>query len=433
MLEIKPQSERVFLVGVRAADEQSQHYQESVSELQHLAKTAGIEVVDIFVQNLPRAQGATYVGKGKLQEISAAAGSKDVSTLVFNNNLSPAQSRNISDATKCNVVDRTELILHIFAKHARTKQAKLQVELAQLDYSYSRLKNLWKHLSRIQGGIGFRGPGETQIEVDRREIRKKIAILKRRLADLQSTAETKRKKRSDLLSISLVGYTNAGKSTLFNLLTNESRYVADQLFATLDAKTRLIRGKFPRDIALTDTIGFIRKLPHKLVESFKSTLVEVVEADLLLHVVDVTHPNLEELIEAVDKVLQEIKADDIDTLLIFNKCDLDDSTYFKFLKKKLSQEYPHSVFISAKQEMGIEQLLQKINYFIEQQDRTTKLRVPLQLPKLIDFIYSNAKVLSEELDAENNEQVMEVEIDAEILQNIQNQIEKYRLQQYINS
>ncbi|MDY6915356.1 MAG: GTPase HflX, partial [Candidatus Cloacimonadota bacterium] len=295
----------VFLIGVET--ESSQHFNEYMQELEQLAKTAEVKVAEIIVQKLKKPKTATYIGTGKLKQIKNRAQKLGVNTLIFNNNLSPSQQRNISDKTGCNVVDRTELILDIFAKHARTKQAKLQVELAQLEYSYTKLKNKWQHLSRIQGGIGFRGPGETQIEVDRREIQNKIALLKKKLDNIEKITESKRKRRKKLTSISLVGYTNAGKSTLFRKLTKNERYIADQLFATLDSKTRAVSAELSEKVLLTDTIGFIRKLPHRLVSSFHATLLDVLEADLLLHVVDISQPNSQELIKAVDSVLQELE------------------------------------------------------------------------------------------------------------------------------
>nr|MBC8415640.1 GTPase HflX [Candidatus Cloacimonadota bacterium] len=314
--------DRVFLVGVFWGKISREHYNESLEELYRLAKTAEVEVVDSFVQSLKKPDTATYIGKGKLQEIKNTAENMKVRTIIFNNKLSPSQSRNISDITGCNVVDRTELILDIFAKHARTRQAKLQVELAQLEYAYTKLKRMWKHLSRIQGGIGFRGPGETQIEVDRRLIRKRTSILKKKLKTIESISITKRKRRKDIISIALVGYTNAGKSTLFNRLTKENRYTANQLFATLDSKTRSLHIDQSEMMMITDTIGFIRQLPHKLVTSFHSTLLEVIEADLLLHVVEVSRTNILELMDSVSSVLEEIGAADKNILVVFNKTDL---------------------------------------------------------------------------------------------------------------
>ncbi len=424
--------DKVFLVGVFWGKVSREHYDESMEELNHLAKTAEVEVVESFVQSLKKPDSATYIGKGKLQEIKNTAENMKVQTLIFNNNLSPSQSRNISDITGCNVVDRTELILDIFAKHARTRQSKLQVELAQLEYAYTKLKRMWKHLSRIQGGIGFRGPGETQIEVDRRLIRKRTSILKKKLKTIESTSLTKRKKRENIISIALVGYTNAGKSTLFNRLTKENRYTADQLFATLDSKTRSLHIDKSKMMMITDTIGFIRQLPHKLVTSFHSTLLEVIEADLLLHVVDVSHSNIMELMDSVHGVLEEIKVADKNILVVFNKVDLVSGNHFLFLKKKLMLEYPDSIFISAKNGVGMEELVEKMSEFVIKKSVEITLEVPVELSNLISFIYDNAEVLKEDFDPENNMRKVTIKITRQLLPNIKKQIEDYKLIKYIN-
>jgi GTP-binding protein HflX len=427
----KFKQERAFLVGVQIARETDSHFQEYMQELHQLANTAGVKVMDTIVQRLDKPKTATYVGSGKLQQIKTKARPKKVNTLIFNNNLSPSQQRNISDVSGCNVVDRTELILDIFAKHARTKQAKLQVELAQLEYSYTKLKNRWKHLSRIQGGIGFRGPGETQIEVDRREIQKKTTLLKKKLENIENITANKRKQRQKLTSISLVGYTNAGKSTLFKKLTQQKRYVADKLFATLDSKTRAISTSSEK-VLLTDTIGFIRNLPHRLVSSFHATLLDVLDADLLLHVVDVSHPYLAEMIEAVEKVLQELQIGDKNILMVFNKCDLVGGNHFKFQKKELKTKYPDSVFISARSGQGLEQLQQKIDYFLEKHKLFRELDIPIQMQSLINFLHEHAEVISEKYDSEANSMKMKVKISRQLFPNIKNQIENFRLMKYIN-
>lgn len=419
--------DRVFLVGVFWGKISREHYNESLEELYRLAKTAEVEVVDSFVQSLKKPDTATYIGKGKLQEIKNTAENMKVQTLIFNNNLSPSQSRNISDITGCNVVDRTELILDIFAKHARTRQAKLQVELAQLEYAYTKLKRMWKHLSRIQGGIGFRGPGETQIEVDRRLIRKRTSILKKKLKTIESTSLTKRKKRENIISIALVGYTNAGKSTLFNRLTKENRYTANQLFATLDSKTRSLHIDQSEMMMITDTIGFIRQLPHKLVTSFHSTLLEVIEANLLLHVVDVSRANILELIDSVSSVLEEIGAADKNILVVFNKTDLVGGKHFLFLKKKLMLEYPDSIFISAKNGEGMEMLVEKMGEFVIKNSVIITLEVPVELPNLISFIYDNAEVLEEDFNSEINTRILKIKIARQLLPNIKKQIKDFNL------
>lgn len=427
------QKERVYLIGVFWGEENKDHFEETMIELRRLADTAELEVVETFSQHLNRPNTATYIGKGKLKEISSKAKSQNVHTLIFNNNLSPSQSRNISDNSRCNVVDHTELILDIFAKHAKTKQARLQVELAQLEYAITKLKRMWKHLSRIQGGIGFRGPGETQIEVDRREIRKKTQFLKMKLQEIEQTTHTKRKRRTEYISIALVGYTNAGKSTLFNKLTKEDLFTADQLFATLDATTRSLTLKDGEKFVITDTIGFIRQLPHKLIKSFHSTLMEVIEADLLLHIVDVSHPNVQELMQSVNNVLHELKIDDKNILVIFNKADLAQGNHFKFIHKSLINEYPDSVLISARTEEGFPELFQKIREFISKSKFEIEVKVPLDLPNLIEFIRRNGKVSEEILKPETNKLKMKVKIPRHLLANIKKQIQDYELKKYIES
>ena len=424
--------DKVFLVGVHCKSEDRKTFDESMIELFNLAQTSEVEVEDTFVQTLLKPNIATYIGKGKIQEIGSNAKSGEVKTLIFNDELSPAQASNISNLTGCNVVDRTELILDIFARHARTKQAKLQVELAQLEYSYTRLKRLWKHLSRIQGGIGFRGPGEKQIEVDRRAIKKRTSILKKRLEEINNTSLIKRKKRRMFTSISLVGYTNAGKSTLFNRLTHENRYTADKLFATLDSKTRLMSLDSGEKFVLTDTIGFINKLPHKLVSSFHSTLLDVVEAELLLHVVDISHPDIFKYIYSVENVLQEIQADDKNTLFVFNKCDKIDKLHFSFLKKQLIQKYPDSVFISALKDKNFEDLNSKFEEYAQKSKIISTLHIPLNLQNLVSFIYQNAEVLEIKYDENHNENIMKIKINRQLYPNIKKQIEIYKIKEYIH-
>ncbi len=427
-----PDKDQAILIGVFTGQTSREYYDETMQELQKLAETAEVVVSKIFVQALPRHNTATYIGSGKIKEIANYAASHKIRTLIFNNNLSPSQSRNISDQTRCNVVDRTELILDIFATHARTKQARIQVELAQLEYSYTKLKRLWKHLSRIQGGIGFRGPCESQIETDRREIRKKVQFLKRKVGEIEKRSVIKRNKRQSITSISLVGYTNAGKSTLFNLLTREERYVKDQLFATLDALTRVIKMEANEDVILTDTIGFIRNLPHHLVASFNSTLMEVIEADLLLHVVDISQPNLYEYISAVDKVLQEMKIDSKNTLMVFNKCDRITGHYYTFLKKQLLNDFPDSVFISARSGEGIDHLYDRIKEFISKYKNQLTLEVPYEMQNLISFIKNVGEVIEITEKKDTNSVQIQARIPHRYIDGIKEQINNYNFMQYIN-
>lgn len=356
-----------------------------------------------------------------------------VHTLIFNENLSPSQARNLANQTRCNVVDRTELILDIFARHARTKQAKLQVELAQLEYAYSRLKNQWKHLSRIQGGIGFRGPGEKQIEVDRREINTRISILKNKLASISKTAETKRKSREEAINVSLVGYTNSGKSTLFNLLTRDERYTANKLFATLDSKSRKVVLPDDSEIVLSDTIGFIENIPHNLIESFNSTLLDVQTADLLLHVVDATNPRMFEQMRSVNIVLKDLGVDEKNILLVFNKIDLLEGISFSFLKKRIKNEHPDCVFISALTSEGKDNLLSQLSYFISARNNLRRIVVPESLSELLNFIRESGTIHEEEYDEKNKQHKLDVNLSDKIYKSVISQIEKFHLLNYINS
>ncbi len=395
-----------------------------MEELGRLADTAEAEVIGVFIQSRQKPIPATFIGKGKILEIKAEADKESVGTLIFNDNLTPAQARNIAKLTHCNVVDRTELILDIFALHARTKQAKCQVELAQLEYNYSKLRNLWQHLSRIEGGIGTRGPGEKQIEIDRREIKRKITLLKDQLKVIEKETQVKRQKRKDYLSIALVGYTNAGKSTLFNRMTREEIYVADQLFATLDSTSRALYLDGKENIVVTDTIGFIDKLPHTLVSAFHSTLIEVEEADLLMHVVDASNPMLFQYIESVEKVLKELKAHQKNILMVFNKCDTVKPVQLAFLRKKLLGEYPHAVFISAAFDENLDDLTEKVRYFIDRQKRRITLQVPVELQSLISFLYDHAQVHEKVYNDEDRVFEMDITVDVRLIKNINRQIEK---------
>lgn len=302
----------------------SSTYAESLHELQQLAISAKLQVVAIVEGKRSRPDSTTYIGSGKVDEISQLISQNKASIIIFNHDLSPAQQRNLSLRLNCNVIDRTSLILDIFAQRAKSHEGKLQVELAQLEHLATRLVRGWTHLERQKGGIGLRGPGETQLETDRRLIRKRVKLLKERLATLQRQRAIQRRsrQRTNILSVSIVGYTNAGKSTLFNKLTRAQAYAADQLFATLDTTTRKLFLAEGVSVVISDTVGFIRELPHTLVAAFRATLEETVQADVLLHVVDASNPNRDEQIEEVNKILKEIGADDIPQVLILNKIDL---------------------------------------------------------------------------------------------------------------
>ncbi|MCQ2294464.1 MAG: GTPase HflX [Bacteroidales bacterium] len=316
----EPVPEKAILVSVCANGTTMERTLECLAELAFLLDTAGGVAVKQVVQKLDRPDTRTYVGSGKLQEIKEYKNALDADFLVFDDELSPAQLRNLEREFECRILDRTTLILDIFAKRARTSIAKTQVELAQLQYMLPRLTRMWTHLERQRGGIGMRGPGETQIETDRRLITEKIALLKEKLLDIDKQKVQQRKNRESLVRVALVGYTNVGKSTLMNLLSKSDVFAENKLFATLDTTVRkVVLANLP--FLLTDTVGFIRKLPHGLVESFKSTLDEVKEADLLLHIVDISHPDYEEQINAVNRTLEEIGASGKPTILVFNKID----------------------------------------------------------------------------------------------------------------
>ncbi|MFM6965391.1 MAG: GTPase HflX [Sphingomonadales bacterium] len=312
--------ERCVLVGVITSETTEEVAQEHLDELEFLAETAGAITVEKFFQKLPYPNPRTYVGTGKLEEIKQYMKALDIELIIFDDELSPSQLRNIERELECKVLDRTILILDIFASRARTFHAKTQVELAQLQYMLPRLTRMWTHLERQKGGIGLRGPGESQIETDRRIIQQRIALMKERLREIDKQMTVQRSNRGQLVRVALVGYTNVGKSTIMNLLSKSDVFAENKLFATLDTTVRkVVIDNMP--LLLTDTVGFIRKLPQQLMESFKSTLDEVREADLLVHVLDIAHPNFEEHFEVVNETLNEIDNTEKPTIIVFNKID----------------------------------------------------------------------------------------------------------------
>lgn len=313
--------ERAVLVAVVQKEQTEQQVHEYLDELAFLAETAGAITIKKFIQKLPHPDSRTFVGKGKLEEIKNYIQDRDIGVLIFDDELSGSQIMNIEKAVDVKTIDRSDLILDIFAHRAKTAQAKAQVELAQYQYILPRLRGMWKHLERLGGGIGTRGPGETEIETDRRIVRDKVSLLKKRLAEIDKQAFTQRKDRGEFIRVALVGYTNVGKSTIMNLLSKSEVLAENKLFATLDTTTRKIVYE-STPFLLSDTVGFIRKLPHHLVESFKSTLDEVRESDILLHVVDISHLNYEDQLGVVNKTLQELNAFDKPIITIFNKMDL---------------------------------------------------------------------------------------------------------------
>ncbi|KAF0199888.1 MAG: GTP-binding protein HflX [Bacteroidetes bacterium] len=328
MFDNSPITETAVLVGLITGRQDEARVTETLDELDFLFDTAGGTAVRRFVQKLDKPDTRTFVGSGKLEEIKAYIKTENTGTVVFDDELSPSQLRNIEKELECKVLDRTTLILDIFAKRARTATARTQVELAQLQYMLPRLSRMWTHLEKQRGGIGMRGPGEKEIETDRRIIRDKISLLKEKLKDIDKQKITQRSGREKLVRVALIGYTNVGKSTLMNLLSKSEVFAENKLFATLDTTVRkVVIDNLP--FLLTDTVGFIRKLPHSLVESFKSTLDEVREADLLLHVVDISHPGFEDQIDVVNQTLAEIRVADKPVMMVFNKVDA-----YSFIEKE---------------------------------------------------------------------------------------------------
>jgi len=346
------QEEKAVLVAVIQKDQTETQVVEYLDELAFLAETAGAITVKRFTQKLAHPDSRHFVGKGKLEEIKNYLKGKDIGVVIFDDELSGAQINNIEKELDVKTIDRSDLILDIFARRAKTAQARAQVELAQYQYILPRLRGMWKHLERLGGGIGTRGPGETEIETDRRIVRDKITLLKKRLAEIDKQAFTQRKDRGEFIRVALVGYTNVGKSTLMNLLSKRDVFAENKLFATLDTTTsKVVYENTP--FLLSDTVGFIRKLPHHLVESFKSTLDEVREADILLHVVDISHPNYEEQIAGVSKTLQELNAAEKPSLTIFNKMDLyEQQTFDEWLEEDTKKEILHDLYDRWQNETG---------------------------------------------------------------------------------
>lgn len=347
---VKEKRERAIVVGVATRETTKQQEEEYLEELVLLADTAGADVLHRILQVKDRYDSAYYIGKGKVEQLAQMCKDDDISLVIFDDDLSPAQVRNLEESIERKILDRSGLILDIFASRAKTNEAKTQVELAQLNYLLPRLTRMWTHLSKQYGGIGTKGPGETQIETDRRMIREKISYLKEKLEKIATQRSTQRKGRKEYYNISLVGYTNVGKSTLLNTLSDSKVFVENRLFATLDPTTRLVALDSATSTMVTDTVGFIRKLPHHLVASFKSTLEEVVEADILLHVVDLSHPQMEEQIEVVKNTIADLGAANKTVVYVFNKVD---SVEDRSIIRSLQAKYEPSVFISAHRGINI--------------------------------------------------------------------------------
>jgi GTP-binding protein HflX len=389
----KTRPEKVFLVGVELKSRNGTDVRDSLAELGELAQTAGADIAGDGIQKMESPTPATFIGKGKAEEFAHFCKRNGVDTVIFDDELSPAQTRNLEKIFGCHIQDRTALILEIFSQRARTREGKLQIELAQLEYLLPRLTRFWSHLSRQRGSTGsIGGEGESQLEADRRKISERIDKLTRDLELVRRQRATQRagRQRSLWPLASIVGYTNAGKSTLLNALTGADVMAKDILFATLDPTTRRLKLPTNQNVLLTDTVGFIRKLPHGLVEAFKATLEEVVQADLLVHVVDISHPQAEEQIDAVNTVLKEIGADEKSTIMVFNKTDkLTGSGVLNLLQEK----FPHSVSISAVTGEGVQHLLAEIGTQLRPKREFLELKIPHEQSGVIARLHKVGQVV----------------------------------------
>jgi GTP-binding protein HflX len=394
MIETRPKKrqERALLIGLEKEGVSKWDLRDSMEELRELANSAGAEVVDTVTQKLRKPTAPYYIGRGKAESIKDSIQDRQVTSIIFDDELSPAQGRNLENLLARKVLDRTQLILDIFAQRARSREGRLQIELAQLQYLLPRLTRMWHHLSRQTGGIGTRGPGETQLEVDRRRVQERIARLERELEAVRKTRAVQRqgRKRHQWPVASVVGYTNAGKSTLLNLLTGADVVTEDRLFATLDPTTRSFVLPNNQRLLLTDTVGFLRKLPHTLIESFKATLEEVSEADLLIHVVDLSHSRIDEHMAAVDAVIRELDAYGKQTLIVFNKIDTLEN---RDLAEAYVKRFPGSVAISARSGEGVAELVQALQGILGSWRLRSRFRIPVSESALIAEIHRVGHVL----------------------------------------
>ncbi|MCB0278461.1 MAG: GTPase HflX [Calditrichaeota bacterium] len=390
------EAEKAILVGVKLPSIYRWQAEEYLQELAMLADTAGVSVCDRFIQERDQIESKTYIGKGKVEEIRKAVNHYKADLVIFDDDLTPGQLRNLENLFEKRIIDRSTLILDIFAKHAQSREAKTQVELAQLQYTLPRLTRMWTHLSRqAGGGVGLRGPGETQLETDKRLIQTRIAHLNKELEKIERQRQTRKKGRNSMFRAALIGYTNVGKSSLMNRLSHSDVLVENKLFATLDSTVRQVFLNKDHQILLSDTVGFIRKLPHHLVASFKSTLDESIDADLLLHVVDLSHPNYQEHIETVNSVLKDLAIDHKPVCIIFNKVDLIESNQ---VLREAKEKYPNALFVSALRKLKIDQIKNEILNFIEAMYTEHTFELKLSEGTVLNSLYRLANVTHEEYE-----------------------------------
>lgn len=391
--------EPAWLIATTAGDQPLSEVEESLRELRSLARTAEAEVTGETLCRLKEVHPGTYIGRGKADAIADEIRASGIQLIIFDDELTPAQGRNLEELFGIRVLDRTQLILDIFARRARTQEGRLQIELAQLQYLIPRLRGLWTHLERQRGGIGLKGPGEKQLEMDRRHIEQRIRSIRSQLNLVRQRREELRRgrRRHGWALLTLVGYTNAGKSTLLNQLTEAGVLADDQLFATLDPTTRRLQLAHHQPCLLTDTVGFIRKLPHHLVEAFKATLEEVNEADLLLHVIDASHPRASEQIAAVQAVLRELGAGDKPVIAVFNKTDLEQGENQAI---RLADAFPHSVRISALTGEGTVSLCQSIEDLLRERIRHLKLRIPAAEGRWLALLHAKGNILHQQVEGD---------------------------------
>src|ERR1041384_5107022 len=418
MIETRPMrtQERALLIGLEQEGVSKWDLQDSLEELAELASSAGAEVVDTITQKLQKPTAPYYIGKGKAELIKESLQDRRVTSVIFDDELSPAQGRNLENLLARKVLDRTQLILDIFAQRARSREGRLQIELAQLQYLLPRLTRMWHHLSRQTGGIGTRGPGEKQLESYRRRVQERMARLERELEAVRKTRAIQResRKRHQWPVAAVVGYTNAGKSTLLNLLTGADVVTENKLFATLDPTTRSFALPNKQRVLLTDTVGFLRKLPHTLIESFKATLEEVSEADLLIHIADLSHPRVDEQMEAVNNVIKELGAFGKQTLLVFNKIDLLENDDLVGVYKA---RFPGSVAISARTGEGVNTLVQALEGALSSWRLRSRFRIPANESALIAEIHRIGHVL--ELRYEGNDALIVAHVPPDLAQKLE--------------